>query len=202
MNIKAVTGMLGSNTFIVEKNNTVIIIDAGATVQDVQKALGTKKPMAVLLTHEHYDHVINAAGYCDAFGCPVYGHAATVAELISGELNGFLNPFGDVPATPSILRELEIGATQIGSINIEVIGCEGHSAGSIIFKIDDTIFTGDVLFKQGIGRTDLHENGPELTKITLQNLLNVTFKTAYHGHGPSSDYSAQQKNIRDYINLL
>ena len=168
MKIETIVGHYESNTFIVEQNGTVIIIDAGAKIADVKKTLDGRTPSAVLLTHEHFDHVYYLADYKKHFACPIY--------------------------TPTDEAELTIGA-----IKIKPLQCPGHSPKSVVYKIGETLFTGDVLFPDTIGRTDLMPNGAELMQITLRRLLDVKFTTAYHGHYEPSTYQDQQKNIKRFI---
>jgi len=167
MKVQSVVGYIDSNTFIIEHLGAVLIIDAGAPLADLQKALNGKNPDAILLTHEHFDHVYYLDQYRKQFGCPVY--------------------------TPTNENEIVVG-----KIKIKPILCPGHSPKSVVYLIEDCLFTGDVLFSDTIGRTDLMKNGPILMKDTLRRLLDVKFKTAYHGHYEPSTYADQQKNIRRF----
>jgi len=179
-------GIIGSNTYEVHIGKNIILIDAGAFVPNL-------KPDAVLLTHEHYDHLFHAASY----DCPVYCHPATAEELRTGEINSLLNPFGGRAITPNVIIETD-DDFYFDGIKIEVIPAPGHSHGSVIYKIGSTIFTGDVLFANTIGRTDLIPNGPELMQQTLANLENLKFEHAYHGHSCPSDYQTQSNNIKQH----
>ena len=64
--------MIDSNTFIVEHQGTTIIVDAGAPVKKVLNALDGRKPSAILVTHNHYDHVNYLDDYANEFGCEVH----------------------------------------------------------------------------------------------------------------------------------
>ena len=168
MKIETVVGKIDSNTFIVQSGDTTIIIDAGAKLGDLQKVLGSRKPSAILLTHEHYDHVFFLDDYEKEFVCPVH--------------------------TPTTEDEIVVG-----DIKINPILCPGHSPQSVCYLIGDNLFTGDVLFNGTIGRTDLPGSDPKLMQEALRKLLNVKFKTAYHGHYEPSTYAEQQKNIRRFL---
>ena len=91
------------------------------------------------------------------------------------------------------------GGIVVGDITIEPILCPGHSPQSVCYLIGDTLFTGDVLFNGTIGRTDLPGSDSALVQQTLRKLLDVKFKTAYHGHYEPSIYEEQQKNIRRFL---
>ena len=168
MRIETVVGKIDSNTFIVQSCDTTIIIDAGAKLDDLQKALKGRKPSAILLTHEHYDHVFYLDDYKKEFTCLVI--------------------------TPTTEDEIVVG-----DIKIKPILCPGHSPQSVCYLIGDNLFTGDVLFNGTIGRTDLPGSDSALMQQTLRKLLDVKFKTAYHGHYEPSSYEEQQKNIRRFL---
>ena len=168
MKIQTVKGILGSNTFIVEYGGAVVLVDAGAPTVELVKTLGKRKPDAILLTHEHFDHVEYLKDYKTAFDC----------QVISPD------------------DESEI---VIKDLIIKPILCPGHSPKSVCYLIKDCLFTGDVLFDEGIGRTDLPGSCSETMQETLQKLLTVKFTTAYHGHDDPSTYEQQQKNIRSYL---
>ena len=186
MEVQTIVGHYDSNTFIVEHKGTVVIIDAGARFVDAQKVLSGRKPDAILLTHEHFDHVYYLYDYRKQFDCPVY--------------------------TPT--NEDEI---LVGKIKVKPMLCPGHSPNSVVYLIEDCLFTGDVLFSNTIGRTDIITKGTKVTKKaadaiasindivmqkSLRRLLDVKFKTAYHGHNAryeSSSYEEQQNNIRRFL---
>jgi len=169
MKVQAITGHIGSNTFIAEcEGGVVLLVDAGARLADVQKALNGKKPDAILLTHEHFDHVFHLGDYRKYFDCPVH-----------------------LPKD-----ETEIA---VGNVKIKPILCPGHSPQSVVYLIGDCLFTGDVLFSDTIGRTDLMPDGDRLMQQSLRKLLTVRFKTAYHGHYESSNFKQQQENIKKFL---
>ncbi|MCL2229038.1 MAG: MBL fold metallo-hydrolase [Firmicutes bacterium] len=166
--VEAVVGHIDSNTFVVEENGTIVLIDAGAPLNDVKKALGKRKPSAILLTHEHFDHVYHIDYYKKEFACPIF--------------------------SPTSEDEIVVE-----KMVIKPILAPGHSPKSVVYLIGDSLFTGDVLFAMGIGRTDFPESNPREMQKTLNRLLGIKFVTAYHGHYEPSSYAQQQINIRRYI---
>jgi len=174
--VHTVTGMIDSNTFVVESAKSVIIIDAGAPIEKIKEALdccrpeapGCCKPEAIFLTHEHYDHVYYLEDYEKEFGCPVH-----------------------LPET-----EDEI---VVGDLTVKPILAPGHSPKSVVYQIEDMIFTGDVLFSNSIGRTDFPESKPAAMQKTLKRLQGLDFRIAYHGHYESSSHDEQKENIKRFI---
>ena len=200
MDIQIVKGKLQSNTFIVTKGETTIIIDAGADVDKIQEALGNKKPNAIILTHEHYDHIWCIADYAKTFDCPIYCHPSIIKWLQSGDLTYIFDSV-EIPGSIGNFKPIQ-GDKEftIGDFNIKPIPSPGHSIASIVFIVDDQAFTGDVLFKGTIGRTDLMVDGERLMQKSLKKLLDIKFETAHHGHGRSTSYDEQIANISKHIN--
>ena len=72
MKVEVIKGIINSNTFVASEGGSVLIIESGAEVDKVLKALDGRKPNAILLTHEHYDHIFHISDYIKEFNCPIY----------------------------------------------------------------------------------------------------------------------------------
>jgi len=199
LKVEVIKGIINSNTFVVSEGKTTIIIDVGAEVSKVKQALEGKKPSAIILTHEHYDHIYYIADYALEFSCPVYCHPAIIDDLKKADYSKI---FGEVKIPTNFDKFNTIANEKefiIGDLKVKPILCPGHSVASIVFLIDQDLFTGDVLFDGTIGRTDLMPRGEELMQETLKKLLKVKFKTGWHGHGRTSTYKEQLANIKAHI---
>ena len=157
------------------------------------------KVNGVLATHYHFDHV----------GGEMSGHAvAGIAELL-----GII----DVPIhvqseeVPWVERCTGVNASHmsthasadklmVGAIEIELIHTPGHTPGSQSFLVDGKLVSGDTLFLEGCGRTDLPGSDPEEMYRTLQQrLLRISDDTViYPGHLYSPDSSAPMAEVRKY----
>lgn len=157
------------------------------------------KVNGVLATHYHFDHV----------GGEMSGHAvAGIAELLE---------IADVPIhvqseeVPWVERCTGVNASQmsahasadklmVGAIEIELIHTPGHTPGSQCFLVDGKLVSGDTLFLEGCGRTDLPGSDPEEMYRTLQQrLLRISDDTViYPGHLYSPDSSAPMAEVRKY----
>ena len=211
--VTTLKGVYDSNTFIVECGSTCILIDAGAPADVVNKALAGRKIFAIFLTHEHFDHIFNLADYMYHFkGCPIYVHPATLEEIKTNQLNSSLGgSFGVKLQVKTVLRFDYFNTLSdnqylsVAPLQIKAIFAPGHSNGSVVYSITDTqksstlLFTGDVLFKNAIGRTDLVPDGKAQMQKTLQVLQKLRFDTAYHGHDTPSDYDRAQKTIKRHL---
>lgn len=192
-----VSRLLESNTYVVSNNNKSIIIDAGAEIENVlPQTIGTKVE-AVLLTHLHFDHCYNLLSYVNQFNCPVY--------VFNTEFVG-LNPFtlasmfGKLTLPKNCYKSLQ-GVTKLNlaGLIVECFHTPGHSLDSMSFKINDCLFSGDTLFYNSIGRTDLETSNRLNMLQSLELLKGVTFNVCYSGHGKSSTYAEQQENIKYFL---
>lgn len=205
INITALKGILDSNTYVLELDNICIVIDAGAPLAKLLKALGHRTPIAIFITHEHFDHVNYLSEYIDAFGCPIYCHPAALEELRTGEFHSLIEAVSGhtlkLPESTQGFRSLSDNQTimNIQPFVIKAIFSPGHSEGSVVYLINDNLFSGDVLFRTSIGRTDFMVDGEELMQGTLRRLQKVKFKMMYNGHSEPCTYETQQENIKKHL---
>lgn len=158
------------------------------------------KPVAVVLTHGHLDHVWSVAPVCGARDVPAFIHPAD-RELLTDPAKGLSlgtgqELFGGLELTePDDVRELSDGAElQLAGLSFTVDHAPGHTPGSVTFRlppsgdVPDVIFTGDLLFAGSIGRTDLPGGS---TEQIMRSLTEVCLPLPDHtavlpGHGPQT----------------
>jgi glyoxylase-like metal-dependent hydrolase (beta-lactamase superfamily II) len=212
MNIERIEGIYTANVFIADEGGEVLIIDAGAPVADMKAAVGDRKVLAVLITHDHFDHLAYAADYAREFNAKIYCARETFDHLkyykspvVVGGKEYYIAQLDDVGETSgnaqiAVIKE-ETDLT-FGDFTVKPIFAPGHSGGSLCFLIGDHLFAGDTLFARGIGTTDYMTDGKKRMAETLTRLADVQFGTACHGHGGDSSYEAQQRNIATYKKWL
>ena len=197
---KFLMNLFDQNTYVLSNKKEAIIIDAGAELSDVLEAVGNKKVLAVLMTHLHFDHFWNIDEYLDKFNCPVY-----VVE-------GFENKF-EIPSlncSPIVKKEIikNIKKEQIkyyenklkiGSFKIDVFFTPGHSADSVCLLIDENLFSGDTVFSDGIGRTDLYDSDNNQMAESLKVIRALNYNKLYSGHYDSSIKPSVDKLIDYYL---
>ena len=156
--LKLIVGALGTNCYIFGSDTTkeVVIIDPGAEGDTIIKAvedLGVK-PIAVLLTHTHFDHTMKVGKIVRNYKIPLMFNKK---EFDSGV-------FTNLRKADKWLSEGD--SIKIGEIDLHILETPGHSPGGISFyskdvkefngkKIDGIVFTGDLLFRRSIGRSDI-----------------------------------------------
>lgn len=185
-------GALQTNCYIVENpDKTCLIVDPGEEGNKLINVLNRRKliPLAILLTHAHFDHIGAVNIMREAYHIPVYIHKQEGKWLTDPALNGSqlfmqVEPIRVNPADYLINHE---GAMTIGTFEFQVYHTPGHSPGSISFYFDKegVVISGDALFQGSIGRTDLPGgNHGQLIKSIHDKLLILPEDTyVLSGHG-------------------
>lgn len=157
------------------------------------------KPIAILLTHGHIDHMFSVLPVADGYGIPALIHPddrdrlADPYRTMTAETRQMVKGLGVEFAEPSDVIDLYDGFTgNVAGFDIAVRHAPGHTAGSVVFETtleqQPTLFSGDVLFAGSIGRTDLAGGSAEAMEATLRNVIwRLPDEMVVHcGHGPST----------------
>jgi glyoxylase-like metal-dependent hydrolase (beta-lactamase superfamily II) len=194
-----------------------VIIDPGEDAQaGIEEILERHrlKPIAVLLTHGHIDHVWSVAPVCGAKDVPAYIHpddremladpGKTFGQAIFGGFRGVAPPglnktpgqqSGGLALTePDDVRPLADGdLITIGGLSFTVRHTPGHTRGSVTFHTAagpgeaDSLFSGDLLFAGSIGRTDLPGGDDAAMRASLTATMTLPDETlVLPGHGPQT----------------
>ncbi|MEN2765990.1 MBL fold metallo-hydrolase [Ornithinibacillus xuwenensis] len=201
MNIKQFSlGPLGTNCYLIYQERHAIIIDPGGD-SHVLVDYFTKNqlnPEAILLTHGHFDHIGAVEELRQYYQFPVYMHEEEKTWLDNPELNGSKLFIGNEITTKEPDFLLKPGKTKISQFDFDVFHTPGHSPGSISFYFENSKFivSGDVLFYQGIGRTDLPGGDYGRIEETIRNIFyRLPDETVvYSGHGPHTTIEEEKRN--------
>jgi glyoxylase-like metal-dependent hydrolase (beta-lactamase superfamily II) len=154
----------------------------------------------LILTHGHWDHIMDALFFRRAFQCPIAIHPddAPMLQMPQTELFGL--PFSIPPFEAD--EELAPGEQlDLGKLGLTVIHTPGHSPGGICLHQTDrrVLFAGDTLFAGSYGRLDLPGSDPAAMAVSLSRLADLPPETAvYSGHGPATTIGAEVDWMRSF----
>mgnify|MGYP004681499001 CR=1 FL=1 len=187
LNVKAVpAGIYEANCYILVDDATkeCVIIDAGGDADRIEAAIESMngKPVYLLLTHGHFDHVGGVEDICKKYNIPFY-----ISKTDEEYMKMDNSVFGTLPKAQGYLKEGDI--LKVGSYEIKVIETPGPTKGGLCFIVGDSVFTGDTLFQGSVGRTDFP--GGDMNEI-ISSIKNKLLPLGddmkvYPGHGPSSN---------------
>jgi hydroxyacylglutathione hydrolase len=192
------------NTYILfNESNECIIIDPGFYFddekQEFRRFINEKKllPKKLLNTHCHLDHVFGEKFVAETYHLIPYIHPNEKVVLEFAAASGLIYdmPFDSYKGELQYLKEGDI--VRLGDDELSVIEAPGHSPGSICFycKKQNFIISGDVLFQQSIGRTDLPGGSYETLISNIKNKLLVLpdDTIVYSGHGTETTIGEEKK---------
>jgi hydroxyacylglutathione hydrolase len=188
-------GFFQTNGYLIETpDGSHLLVDAPMGVAAWLQAKGVV-PKALLLTHQHIDHIDDAAAVA-AMGARVIAHAPYSPALT---LEALLQGLGmAVKVEPFGVDELLEGRTslEIGGLRLELAHVPGHSADSVTFFLPERgeLFSGDTLMAGGLGRSDFPGgNGTLLVDGIRAKLFALPANTrVYPGHGPATSIGAER----------
>lgn len=194
------TGVIQENCYLIYNDTNLLIIDPGDEATKIAALIQKmgKKPIAILLTHTHYDHIGAVEELRHLYTIPVYVSPLEQEWLSNPIFNlsglGRHNDIADIIVQPAEV-EFELIDYNLGGINFSVVPTPGHSIGSVSFVFDDFVVTGDALFKGSIGRTDLHTGDMQqlLHSITTYLFTLPDEFPAYPGHGDATTIEHEKK---------
>lgn len=191
---RLVCGIFQTNTYILEIDNKIIVVDPACKVDKLLPYLNGKELLAVLLTHGHFDHIKTCDDLYKMFKVPIYIHEADI-EMTKNKGWGRVFGLQAVPTISVPLVKLKETKYKIGPFNFEVLFTPGHSKGSVCYLFDDCIFTGDTLFKLACGRSDLEGGDISELKSSLRMLktLNPSL-IVYPGHDEITNLEYEIEN--------
>lgn len=180
-------GPLGTNGYIISSGSYALIVDPGGDPEKMVSYIKEEglEPKAILLTHAHFDHIGGLEVIRSHYDIDVYIHELENDWLMDPDLNGSSRyMFGNISAKPAD-EFLTVGTNKIEPFEFEVFHTPGHSPGSVSFIFKDFVLSGDVLFQNGIGRTDLPGGDMQtLEKSIRDKLYRLPINMiVYPGHG-------------------
>ncbi|WP_443965401.1 MBL fold metallo-hydrolase, partial [Ruminococcus sp.] len=170
-------GSLATNCYLLKLGDgKCVIVDIGEGAPVLLRRLETEKltPCAILLTHGHFDHIAGVEQVREKFQIPVYLHALDVPMLSDRNANLAYwisdSPFQAVQAWQTVADGQTL---TIAQKDFTLIHTPGHTPGSVCWKCEDLLLTGDTLFAHGYGRTDFADGSFHELKESLRALFHL-----------------------------
>ncbi len=187
-----IAGPIQANNYLVidEESKEAVLIDCSERKQEILDEVKNSglKVKYILLTHGHFDHVLGVNDMEKELNAPAYVKKEDLVQIES--TSSIMSAFGiQVAVNPTVTHFISPDAEfTIGNKTIKVLETPGHTEGCVCYLIDDKLFSGDTLFCESVGRTDLM--GGNFKKLH-NSVVDVLFKlddniTVYPGHGPST----------------
>lgn len=181
-----------TNCYIVTIDNKDIIIDPGVGALSWIEA-NAKNPIAVLNTHGHFDHVWSNQIVKETFDIKLYTPKDDSFMLTLNPYNMGMPPsYADVLVNPDEDIELE-------GIKVKFHHFPGHTPGCSAIEIENSLFSGDFIFKGTIGRFDFPNSDAKLMKQSINKIL--TWKNNFHvypGHGDKTTLQNEIETLKQW----
>lgn len=203
MQIKTIPlGNIGANCYTVSSDNAAIVIDPGEFSQEVCTFLeeNKEKQRLILLTHCHFDHIGGAkklreiTGTKIAIGEKEFDATLSSSKTLSDYFGIFVDRFkADIP-----LKNGEV--LNVGDLEIRCIETPGHTVGGMCYLFENSLFSGDTLFRLSIGRTDFPDGSFKEISRSIKMLYEVLpdDTVVFPGHGEDT-LIGYEKNYNPYV---
>lgn len=185
-----ILGRVQTNCYIVRDpgSKEAVVIDPADQAEKIDKYLKENDLVCkrILLTHGHFDHITGAESLKGLTGADIYAHENEVDLLRDPDLNASANMGYEVRLEPDILLK-DKEEFEAAGMTWQVIYTPGHTGGGVCYYLKDKgiLFSGDTLFHESVGRTDLPTgNHEQLMESVNGRLLVLQDETeVYPGHG-------------------
>lgn len=196
-----VVGVVGTNCYFAvnEETKECLIIDPGDNADMLAEKIrqGGYTPVAILLTHGHFDHIMGVEGLRETFHIPVYVHEDDEQMLKRPDLNAGAM----IGARVSLMADelLHDGdELMLAGMKIRVLHTPGHTPGGVCFYFpeEEVLFSGDTLFCESVGRTDLPGGsmGALIRSLKERVMKLPDLTVVYTGHGEPTKIGYEKQN--------
>ena len=190
-------GPFQTNCYIVRVSadaSDAVVIDPGSQGPELIESLDEQgiNPVAILVTHLHFDHTGAVADLAERYFCPV--------SMCADEAHGLIDPEqafpgrGVRPWVPEVMLHGD-ERFELAGIAFETVRVPGHSPAHIAFRTGNHLFSGDVLFQGSVGRTDLPGGSIDVLEQSIALLMDrfPAETIVYPGHGGKTSLGEELK---------
>jgi len=202
--VKYSLGQLQANCYFLINGQDCLVIDPGDEANFILEQLQRQKLylVGVMATHGHFDH-IGAAGEIQlSFNVPLYifKEDKFLIDRLNETTKYFLG-FNPNFIKPINIKYLTTEMLYVSSYKLQMLRTPGHTPGSccFYFKEESILFTGDTLFKDGVGRYDFSYSSKDDLNKSLKKIFKLPEETVvYPGHGEETNIEDEKKNSLHY----
>ena len=185
-----VLGPVQTNCFFLINEDTkeVLVIDPADHAQKIIEWMKSEnlKPVAILLTHGHFDHIMGVEGIRKEYGIPVYASRDEVDVLAKPQLN-VSTMMGAYLSMKADELFCDGDVLELAGMKLKVISTPGHTIGSVCFYIEEekVLISGDTLFEASVGRTDFPTGSSRqlIESIKTRLFILPDDTSVFPGHG-------------------
>ncbi|MEI6620770.1 MAG: MBL fold metallo-hydrolase [Actinomycetes bacterium] len=201
--------VVASNTYIcrLEDRTECIVIDPGLDAESVHAGLRSLSqiPKAIFCTHGHFDHIGSAASLQKDHGATLYLHAADVRAAKSANFTMMIARVSGritVPTVDALLAEGDRYSS--GRDEVTVVHTPGHTPGSCCIRLKQYAFTGDTLYRDGVGLTNFPGEDSSQLLVSVAKLWNLLPDSTVvcPGHGGAAQFADLKRNNLPLRRLL
>jgi glyoxylase-like metal-dependent hydrolase (beta-lactamase superfamily II) len=195
---REITGPLKTNCYLLydEVEKEAALIDVAGPIPKLNKIIEKEKLFLkyIFCTHLHFDHVMGLEEIREKYPKALLAFNSRELDVLEN-LGNFARLFEFEPTSIGHQDiDIENQEFTIGNIKLKTLLTPGHTPGSICYFFNHVLFTGDVLFKRGIGRTDFYGGSFEEITNSIFNLYSFPDDTiVYPGHGEFTDIGSERR---------
>ena len=196
-----VLGMVGTNTWLIKnkESNELLIIDPADESARIEEKIDRMGgiPVAVLLTHGHFDHMLAADDLRDEYGIPIIACAAE-QQVLTDSIKNLSGSWASAHVLLADQWVCDGKKLELAGFSIEVFHTPGHTAGSCCYYLpeEEVLFSGDTLFAGSVGRSDFPTgNEGQLIRAIKSGIMSLPDDVkVYPGHGESTTIGCERVN--------
>ena len=176
------------NCYGISSDNGAVIIDPSVFDEELVRFFeeNGEKEKLILITHAHTDHISGARKLREKTGVKIAASKPASDALVQPEINMSYH-FEERISFDSDIKLSDGETFTVGDITVKTIATPGHTAGCMCYLIENELFSGDTLFMETIGRTDLPTASYAQMQKSLEKLKKLDENVRVHpGHGPDT----------------
>ena len=189
--LRYIVGPVCTNCYLLVNHKTgeLLVVDPGDQAQLIEKQIEKTgaKPVAILLTHGHFDHAGAAEELADKYQISIYAHEAERETLEDPGLN-LCGMIGEHKVYHADIFVKDEEVLNLAGFSIRVFFTPGHTIGGCYIAAEGILFSGDTLFQESVGRTDFPRgSASDLIRAIREKLMPLPDDvTVYTGHDEST----------------